>query len=211
MPDAAKERLVKIVSSRGIPLIEDDVFGELAFGATRPRAAKAFDTDGSVMLCGSFSKTLAAGYRVGYAAPGRWRSGSSSSALLNVATATSRSAPSRASSPPVATTATPHPADRVARNVARMAAAIAESFPAGTRVSHPAGGCFLWVEMPPRVDALELHARALDAGVSITPGPLFSPTQGHRSCVRLSCGGPWTDRIDAAVRLVGRLATRMAG
>jgi len=213
MPDAAKERLVRIVSSRGIPLIEDDVYGELAFGNPRPRAAKAFDTDGSVMLCGSFSKTLAAGYRVGYAAPGRWRERLELLKYsLNVATAT---LPQRAISRFLATGGYDRHLrtlrDQVARITARTAAAIAESFPAGTRVSHPSGGCFLWVEMPPRVDALELHARALDAGVSIAPGPLFSPTQGHRSCVRISCGAPWTDRLDAAVRLVGRLATRMAG
>jgi DNA-binding transcriptional MocR family regulator len=213
MPDAAKERLVKMVSARRIPLIEDDVYGELAFGSMRPRAAKAFDTDGSVMLCGSFSKTLAAGYRVGYAAPGRWRERLELLKYsLNVATAT---LPQRAIARFLASGGYDRHLrtlrDQVNRTTARTAAAIAESFPAGTRVSHPSGGCFLWVEMPTRVDALELHARALDAGVSIAPGPLFSPTQGHRSCIRLSCGAPWTDRIDAAVRLVGRLATRLAG
>ena len=95
--------------------------------------------------------------------------------------------------------------------MARTADAVADSLPAGTRVSHPKGGCFLWVEMPEAVDALEKHARALDAGVCIAPGPVFSPTQGRRNCIRISCGAPWTDRLDAAVRLVGRLASRMAG
>ncbi|MGC3996374.1 MAG: PLP-dependent aminotransferase family protein [Anaeromyxobacter sp.] len=213
MPDEAKQRLVKLVSARGIPLIEDDVYGELAFAPARPRAAKAFDTDGSVMLCGSFSKTLAAGYRVGYAAPGRWRERLELLKFsLNVATPT---LPQQA----IARFLVGGGYDRhlrslrdhLARTTARTAAAVAESFPAGTRVSHPSGGCFLWVELPAQVDALELHARAHDAGVSIAPGPLFSPTQGHRSCIRLSCGAPWSDRIDAAVRLVGRLATRLAG
>jgi DNA-binding transcriptional MocR family regulator len=213
MPEESRARLVSIVSRRGIPLIEDDVYGELAFAAGRPRTCKAFDRDGSVMLCGSFSKTLAPGYRIGFATPGRWRDRVELLKFsVNVATATLIQ---RA----VARFLKGGGYDRHLRTLRdqlsgiclRTAAAVADSFPAGTRVSHPRGGCFLWVEMPEAVDALELHARALDAGVSIAPGPLFSPTQGHRNCIRLSCGAPWTDRLDAAVRLVGRLATRLAG
>ena len=213
MPEPARQRLVSIVARRGIPLIEDDVYGELAFGAARPRTVKAFDRDGSVMLCGSFSKTLAPGYRIGFAAPGRWRERVELLKFsVNVATTT---LVQRA----VARFLRGGGYDRhlrglreqLSRVTARTAAAVADAFPAGTRVSHPRGGCFLWVEMPEAVDALELHARALDAGVSIAPGPLFSPGQGHRSCIRLSCGAPWTERLDAAVRLVGRLASRMAG
>ena len=213
MPDEARSRLVQIVSRRGIPLIEDDVYGELAFGTARPRAAKSFDRDGSVMLCGSFSKTLAPGYRIGFVAPGRWRERVELLKFsMNVATTTlvqrsvARFLRGGGYDRHLRTLR-----DQLSRIMARTAAAVADAFPAGTRLSHPKGGCFLWVEMPEAVDSLELHARALDAGVSIAPGPLFSPTQGQRNCIRLSCGAPWTDRLDAAVRLVGRLATRMAG
>ncbi len=213
MPEQARARLVSIVSKRGIPLIEDDVYGELAFAAARPRTCKAFDEDGSVMLCGSFSKTLAPGYRIGFAAPGRWRERVELLKFsMNVATTTLvQRAVARFLKSGGYDRHLRVLRDQLARIVARTAAAVADSFPAGTRVSHPRGGCFLWVEMPESVDALELHARAHDAGVAIAPGPIFSPTQGHRNCIRLSCGAPWTDRLDAGVRLVGRLATRMAG
>lgn len=213
MPDPAKARLVSIVSRRGIPLIEDDVYGELVFGPVRPRPAKAFDRDGSVMLCGSFSKTLAPGYRIGFAAPGRWRERVELlKYALNVATPT---ALQRA----VARYLHGGGYDRhlrtlreqLARTTVRGAAVVADAFPRGTRVSHPTGGCFLWVELPERVQGLELHARALDAGVSIAPGSIFSPTQGHKSCVRIACAAPWSEQMEAAIRLVGRLATRLAG
>jgi len=212
MPDEAKARLVSIVARRGIPLIEDDVYGELAFGPIRPRVAKAHDRDGSVMLCGSLSKTLAPGYRVGFVAPGRWRERVELLKFsMNVATPTlTQRAVARYLSGGGYDRHLRTMREALARIVARTAVSIAESFPAGTRISHPTGGCFLWVELPPQVDALELHARALDAGVSIAPGPIFSPTQGHRSCIRIACGQPWSDRVDAAVRLVGRLAARMA-
>ena len=212
MPELSRQRLVSIVARRGIPLIEDDVYGELAFGPARPRTAKAFDRDGSVMLCGSFSKTLAPGYRIGFAAPGRWRDRVELLKFsVNLATNTLvQRAVARFLKGGGYDRHLRALRDQLSRITARTAAAVADAFPAGTRVSHPRGGCFLWVEMPEAVDALELHARALDAGVSIAPGPLFSPTQGHRSCIRISCGTPWSERIDAAVRLVGRLASRMA-
>lgn len=72
MPDARKQELVELVRRAQVPLIEDDIYGDLQFGPLRPRAAKAWDKEGWVMLCGSFSKTLAPGWRVGWIAPGRF-------------------------------------------------------------------------------------------------------------------------------------------
>jgi DNA-binding transcriptional MocR family regulator len=213
MPEAARQRLVSIVSRRGIPLIEDDIYGELAFEGPRLRPAKAFDRDGSVMLCSSFSKTLAPGYRIGFAAPGRWRERFELLKFaVNVATPTViQRAVARYLRGGGYDRHLRALRDHLARLSARTAATVADAFPAGTRVSHPRGGCFLWVELPARVQALELHARALDAGVSIAPGPIFSPTQGHKNCIRLAAASPWTEELEAAIRLVGRLATRMAG
>ncbi len=212
MPDEAKERLVALLADRSIPLIEDDVYGDLAFAPARPRPAKAFDRDGSVVYCGSFSKTLAPGFRVGFVAPGRWRERVE---VLQFATRVAvPTLPQRA----VARFLADGGYDRHLRtlrvrleqNVARAAAVVGAEFPSGTRVSRPRGGCFLWVEMPPSVDALELHRRALEAGVSIAPGHVFSASASHASCIRLSCGEPWSERIDGAIRLAGRLARRLA-
>jgi len=211
MPDEAKQQLVALLSGRGIPLIEDDVYGELAFGPTRPRPAKAFDVDGTVMLCSSFSKTVAPGYRVGFVAPGRFRQRVE---FLKFATGiASATLPQRSVARFLAGGGYERHLralrDRVAGIEARTAAVVGDAFPAGTRVSHPRGGCFLWVELPGEADAMELHARALDAGVSIAPGPIFSPSGGHRNCIRLSCGTPWSPAIEGAIRLVGRLASRL--
>lgn len=211
MPDPSKERLVRLLRPRGIPLVEDDVYGDLAFTGTRPKPAKAFDSDGNVLFCGSFSKTLAPGYRVGFAAPGRFRDRFE---LLKFAM--------NEATPSITQRTLAHflrggGYDRHLRwlrahleaNVTRISAAVGEGFPDGTRISRPRGGCFVWVELPGGVDALELHARALDAGVSIAPGHIFSPSQAHRNCIRLNCGEPWSEQIEAAVHLVGRLAARL--
>jgi DNA-binding transcriptional MocR family regulator len=212
MPDEAKARLVALLSARGIPLLEDDVYGDLAFGPARPRPAKAFDRDGTVIYCGSFSKTLAPGFRVGFTAPGRWRE--RVELLKFAASAATATLQQRA----IAHFLADGGYDRHLRtlrarlegNVARAAAAVAREFPDGTRVSRPRGGCFLWIELPPSVDALVLHARALEAGVAIAPGHIFSASHVHASCIRISCGEPWSERIEAALRLVGRLAGRVA-
>jgi DNA-binding transcriptional MocR family regulator len=212
VPDAEKARLVRLLAARAIPLIEDDVYGDLAFGDVRPKPVKAWDRDGLVILCGSFSKSLAPGFRVGFVAAGRFRDRVERLKFAtNVATPT---LPQRA----IAHFLRSGSYDRHLRmlrsrledNVNRTAAAVAESFPEGTCVSRPRGGCYLWLELPPAVDALELHAAALRAGVAIAPGQIFSPKRAHRNCIRLNCGEPWSERIASAVATVGSLARRLA-
>ena len=212
MPEAARQRLVRLLSSRGVPLIEDDVYGELAFGPSRVHPAKAWDQDGTVLLCSSFTKTLAPGYRVGFVVPGA-RHRERIEGLKFATNVASPTLPQRALARYLADGAYDRHLrtlrDRLAGIEASTASAVARYFPAGTRVSSPKGGCFLWVELPAGLDAMVLHARALDVGVAISPGPIFSPTGGHRSCIRLSCGSPWSGETEAAVKLVGRLAGKL--
>jgi DNA-binding transcriptional MocR family regulator len=212
MPDAARERLVRLLSGRGVPLIEDDVYGELAFDAARVNPAKAWDRDSTVLLCSSFTKTLAPGFRIGFVVPGRrWQE--QVERLKFVTNVASPTLPQRALARYLSDGAYDRHLrtlrDRLSGIEASTASAVARHFPAGTRVSSPRGGCFLWVELPDGLDAMALHARALDVGVAISPGPIFSPQGGHRSCIRLSCGLPWTGEVEAAVKLVGRLAGKL--
>lgn len=212
MPEVAKRRLARMLAERQIPLVEDDVYGEISFGESRPPSVKAFDRDGLVLTCGSFSKTLAPGWRVGFILPGRHRE----SVLLhkfalNLATS---SAPQRAVARFLETGAYDRHLRRLravaSASAQRMSDAITVVFPGGTRVSRPSGGLVLWVELPPTVDALDLYARALDAGVSLLPGHLFGPRGGYEHFIRLSFGDSWDDRLRQAVETVGRIATRMA-
>jgi len=212
MPDASKEKLVAMLARRGIPLIEDDCFGDLHFGPTRPRVAKSFDRRGLVLLCGSFSKTLAHGYRIGWVAPGRFQERVQ---LLKysqtVATAT---LPQRA----IARFLEGGGYDRHLRalrrrnteSMARLESAVIEHFPRGTRMTRPQGGMLLWVELPRRVDAIELYRRALAEGITTAPGPIFSARQRLGNFVRLNGGIEWTPRVEAALARVGQLAAELA-
>jgi len=209
MPDEAKRELVRRLAKRDIPLIEDDIYGDLHHDGARPRPARAFDRHGLVMLCGSFSKTLAPGYRVGYVAPGRYRD-----AVERLKFAQTVATPTLAQMA-IADFLENGGYERhlrrlrraVADQVARVSEAIAEHFPAGTRISRPRGGFLLWVEMPPGRSALELHDRALARGVSVAPGPIFSAKQRFTSCIRVSCGYPWSEAIERGIRTLGEIAT----
>lgn len=93
-------------------------------------------------------------------------------------------------------------------SVARKA--VYSFFPDGTRVSDPSGGFVLWIELPPSVDSLELHREALREKISIAPGPIFSNNQHYQNFIRISCGQPWTPRTEAALKMIGNLARRLA-
>lgn len=208
MPDANKRALVSLLEDRQVPLIEDDVYGDLHFDDQRPWVAKAFDGSGNVILCSSFSKTLAPGYRVGWMAPGRFMR--QAATLKRALSGTTASLTQLAVSEFLATGAYDRTLRGVRRayaaQVAQMRLAVAEHFPEGTRISQPAGGFVLWVELPDGVDSELLFHQALEAGVSITPGTLFSATRRFRSYVRLSAGLPFDHRVEDAVAKVGRLA-----
>lgn len=73
-------------------------------------------------------------------------------------------------------------------------------------MTRPTGGMCLWVELPGTVDAMEMHRRALESGISIAPGPMFSPKGRYRQCIRISVANPWSPEMEAAVIRLGRIA-----
>lgn len=207
MPERNKKRLVKMLAGRDVPLIEDAVYADLAFGAP-PLAAKAFDRTGNIMLCSSFTKTFAPGFRVGWVAPGRYFpqvqmlkfiSSVGVSDLLQLAIAEFLENGGH---------------DRLMRTLRRTYAhqmelvkhAIARHFPQETKVTRPGGGFVLWVEMPEGVDSIELHRQALKEAIGLAPGPMFSASNRYRNFVRVNCGLPWSARVERALMRVGELA-----
>ncbi|UCV00915.1 PLP-dependent aminotransferase family protein [Acidovorax radicis] len=212
MPEDKKRELVALLARHQVPLIEDDVYGELHFGPQRPPPAKAFDGDGLVMHCSSFSKSLAPGYRVGWVAAGRF---ATAVQRLKLMTTLSAATPSQqALSEYLAQGGYDRHLRQLRRSLAQQQAmalaSVARHFPQGTRVSRPEGGYFLWVELPPHVNALELHRQALAQGISLAPGQIFSADQRFANCVRINYGHPAQSRFEAALQTVGELATAMA-
>lgn len=211
MPEERKKALVALLAEQDIPLIEDDVYAELYFGARKPLPAKAWDTRGLVLHCGSFSKCLAPGYRVGWVAGGRFAARIEQMRLMYTL---SPSIPSEAA---IAAYLDRGGYDRHLRRMraellryrAIAMEAVRLHFPLGTSMSAPQGGYFLWIEMPASVDASRLHALARERGISLAPGSLFSTASRPAHCLRLNYGHAGDPRFARAMQTVGQLAVGM--
>lgn len=210
LADAKKRRIAEMAASWKMPVIEDDIYGDLYFGERRPKTIKSFDTGGWVILCSSFSKTLAPGYRVGWAAPGRFLE---SFKRLQFAGSIAPPTPTQlAMAEFLRSGGYEHFLRGVRqmyqRSVTKMREAILQAFPKSARLSQPQGGFLLWVELDRSVDTIHLYQQVVQAKISIAPGPLFSAHGNYAHCLRLSCALTWSPRIAKAIQYVGELISK---
>ena len=208
MPDERKRQLVEFAARADMPIIENGVCNELHYDRTHPDTLKSHDRSGLVLHCASFSKTLSPAYRIGWALPGRYRDQVEKLKFLN--TLTTPLLPQVAIARFLERDGYEHHLRRIRRTYAQQAGlmktVVSRFFPAGTRVSNPAGGYVLWVELPERVDAMQLYRLALDRGITIGPGHMFSVTDRYRNFIRLNYSTPWNAALEKAVITVGRIA-----
>ena len=212
MADERKAQLVQMCESADVPVIEDDIYGDLHFGDVRPVPLKAFERNGGVMLCSSFSKSLAPGLRIGWIAPGRFLA--QIEILKFVNTLTTPEAPQLALAAYLAEGGYDHHLRKVrrafAQQVRQVTDAVTAFFPAGTRVTRPLGGFVIWVELPSALDTTSLYDRAIAEGFSFAPGRIFSASDRYRNCLRLSCGGAWSPEKESAIAKLGRMVSTQA-
>ena len=208
MPDERKRALVELATRHDMPLIEDAVYNELHYGVGPLTTLKAFDTQGLVLHCGSFSKSLSAGVRIGWALAGRY---SEQVAQLKFINTHSTSALAQQG---VAQFLAHDGWDHHLRGVrqtlqergALMGAMVRRFFPEGTRMSQPRGGYLLWIELPGGADSMALYREALERGISIAPGRVFSNGELYRSFLRLNYSHAWTPQIEDAVKTLAQMA-----
>jgi DNA-binding transcriptional MocR family regulator len=206
MPAVDRQRLIDTLEEYDVPLIEDDVYGDLRFDGERPVPAQFLGSKARVLTCGSFSKTAASGYRIGWVLTSQnideiarlKRAFSCSSGLLQQLTLADFMASGDYLRHLKALTPV------LQRNSERMRALVAEHFPSETRTSRPVGGSVLWLELPANVNAETLFDDAIEAGISIAPGHIFSPCACYTNFIRLSFGHPWNEKTEDAVRWIGQ-------
>jgi DNA-binding transcriptional MocR family regulator len=212
MPDEEKERLVGILNRRNIPLIEDEIYAELHYGPKRPVPLAFFDRKDLVMTCGSYSKTLVPGLRIGWIIPGKRFSDKVKDlkAGMNVSTAT-------LNQHLVARYLAGGGYDRHLR-VLRLqlksqtfntARAVQRYFPEGTRLALPQGGALLWVQLPEKVSGSDLYRKALDHQISILPGRACAIGEEFDPFIRLGCGHPFTERMEKGIATLGKLTQEL--
>lgn len=210
MPDEHKKRLVALAGEHDLPIVENGVYNELYFGSAPPSTLKSFDTRGLVLFCGSFSKSLTAGVRIGWALPGRYRDDVEKLKFLN--TLATPAIPQLAVSQYLTRDGWEHHLRTVRQTLGQrlqiMSSAVQRFFPEGTGLSRPAGGYLLWAQLPEgRVDTMRLYQQALDAGINVAPGRIFSNADLYPRCLRLNFSYPWTEKVEEAVRTLGRMAS----
>ncbi|SNS68306.1 transcriptional regulator, GntR family [Noviherbaspirillum humi] len=212
MPELNKKRLAALVAKHDIPLIEDDIYGDLCFTAERPWPVKAYDTSGNVLLCSSFSKVISPAVRVGYVVAGKYVQ--QIAFLKTVTTGSTNHFFQAVLGDYVGSRHYDAQVRRMrralAQRIAQMSDAVSAAFPAECSISQPKGGFVLWIALPPQVDALALHGMALAQGIAMMPGQLFSASGRYRNYLRLNCGNAWSGEIDNAVKRLGRLVHEAA-
>jgi DNA-binding transcriptional MocR family regulator len=208
MPDERKHAVLELLATRGIPLIEDDVYGDIYFGEGRPRPFMALDPHGTTIYCSSFSKTIAPGYRIGWIATRRHMPKVLEDKFA--LTMCGPALPQAALAEFLASGGYDSHLRRLRRtfqdNIGRMMRTIDRAFPRGTKVSRPAGGFVLWVELPRPLDSRVLFEMALKRGVCFVPGDVFSASRRYANCLRVSCGSAWHARIERGLETLGEIA-----
>ena len=207
MPDEKRQALVELLESYDIPLIEDDVYGELYFTDKRGTPAQLYAKKGLVITCASFSKTVAPGYRIGWLVSNKYmtaafsikRALSCSSSLLSQWTLSEFIASGEYQRN------LRHLRQVLQAHKDRMIALVNDAFPKSTRVSDPKGAGVLWLELPANNDSAELFYAALDKGISIAPGSIFSASNKFKRYIRISYGLPWSNELEDAVRTLATL------
>jgi DNA-binding transcriptional MocR family regulator len=211
MPDEQKEAMVKLLSRHGVPLIEDDLYGDVYFGTRRPRSCKSFDEEGNVLWCSSISKTLAPGYRVGWVAPGKYLEKIKRLKLYH--SITSATAQQAAIAGFLATGRYDHHLRKLRQtlhaNSLLFTRAIGSYFPEETKMSNPKGGFILWLELNKKIDTYSLYQEAMHHKISIAPGTMFTLQERYQNCLRLSYGMQWTPEVDRALKKLGELTRQM--
>lgn len=207
MPDDNKKELVRMLTEHNVPLVEDDVYGNIYFGAGRPKPCKFYDEAGIVMWVGSVSKTLAPGYRVGWVAPGKFKEKIIRQKLVQTV-----SSPSLFSDV-IADFLEYGRYDHHLRmfrkklyaNYLQIQKSVTQYFPDNTKVSEPKGGFMLWLELDKRICTEDLYDEAVSRKVNFAPGRMFSQYNQYQNCMRLNYALEWTDRVESDLEKLGKM------
>ena len=207
MPDQNKKELVELLTYHNVPLIEDDLYGNLFFGTVRPKPCKYYDEAGIVMWCGSVSKTLAPGYRVGWVAPGKFKD-----KIIRQKMAHTVCMPSLYQEV-IADFLEHGRYDHHLRNLRstlytnslHFQRTIEDHFPENTKISQPQGGSFLWLELDKSIDTAVLYDKAIQQKIGFAPGRIFTQHDQYNNCMRLNFGLQWKEKVELDLKRLGQL------
>lgn len=207
MSDETKLQFVEIMARYQVPVIEDDIYGDLYFGDSRPRSLASFNKKGSILYCSSFSKSLAPDLRVGWVIPGKFKN------TISRLKFNSSIAPPKLNQLIIADFLQKGLYDRhlrkyrnaLKKQVSNTALAISRYFPDDTKITAPDGGYILWVELNKTIDSVALFHEARKDNIFIIPGAITSCTGKYNNCIRISCGHPWDEKLEKGILRLGEI------
>ncbi|WP_337044720.1 aminotransferase-like domain-containing protein [Emticicia sp. 17c] len=208
MPDESKKQLVALLEKYNVPLIENDINADVYFGNQRPKSCKTFDKTGLVLWCGSVSKSLAPGYRVGWVEAGRFKEAVLKKKLYHAisSTAITEEAVAIFLENGRYETHLRKLRSTLYLNYLQYIKTINDFFPEGTKASRPKGGFVLWLELDKKLDALEIYERAINQKISIAPGKMFTLRNQFHNCIRLNFGLNWNEQTYESLKTLGQIA-----
>lgn len=205
IPDDRKKELVSLLEKYDVPMIEDDIYGELYFGERRPKSVKAFDRDGRIMLCSSVSKSLDPQLRVGWVMPGRYLEQITHQKFIHMVSGAAL--PQMVTAEIMAQGAYDRhlrqARDTYRRRSQHLIDLVSQYFPEGTRISRPKGGLVAWVELPEAVNTTDLYHRGRAQDVTIAPGEIFSASGQYKNCFRVNFAQGWSPERVKAIQTLG--------
>jgi DNA-binding transcriptional MocR family regulator len=208
-PEEVKEEIVNICNRFDIPIIEDDINGDLTFNGKRGYNMKKYDKNGNVVYVSSFSKTLAPGFRTGWIEPGKYYDEIFRQKLAN--SMITNEVPQIALAHYLASGKYPRHLKRLRNKlknqVESYTMSVLKHFPEGTKVTRPKGGFVLWVELPEKVDTMHMYELAMKEKISFSPGGIFTTQDKYNNCLRLNCGFAMTGRIEKAMHRLGEFSS----
>lgn len=200
IPNEEKSYIARQADENGVIIIEDDIFGDTAFGEQRPFPMRAFSPH--VILCSGFSKTVAPGIRIGWV-----HSNNYIRKIMSLKYTSSMGSP-------ILSQATIGELLRnggydahlrklryeLASQIRKIRQTVLREFPEGTKVSEPEGGYVLWVEMPQKaLNVRSLFIKARNVGIGIAPGHIFATDDRYDHCFRLNAGFGYNDDVEQAI------------
>ncbi|MCL2653373.1 MAG: PLP-dependent aminotransferase family protein [Propionibacteriaceae bacterium] len=207
-----RRRLAELSAQYGVPVLEDNPYGELRFEGEPLPPVKSFDQSGNVLSLGTFSKILAPGYRIG------WIAGDKDiiSKYVMVKQGVDLQCNTLAQMV-IAKYLELNDIDQhidVIRTTYRRrrdlaVATMEDAFPASVTFTRPSGGLFLWVELPDHINAQDLLVTCLEHDVAFVPGGSFFPNGGHDNTLRINFSNMPDDKIVEGLRRIGDILKDM--
>jgi 2-aminoadipate transaminase len=209
-----RRRFAEVVMKYPVAVVEDNTYGELRFEGLPLPPIKSLDTKGQVIYISTFSKILSPGMRIGWL--------SASSPIYEKFVILKQGSDLHTSTLCQMQVAAYLDMFDIDKNLLRMRdvyrerrdamiLALEKEMPKGICFSRPKGGLYVWVELPPHLDARELLRRSLQRNVAFIPGGGFFPMGNKENTLRLSFSTMPVERIEEGIRRLGLAVKEMMG